>query len=83
MCAVFVINLSKTNIKLGKIVTVEITPNATPFAITKPISFPSVKLIVHNAKNPAIVVSELPTTDFKVSAIASAIALSLLLSVSF
>ena len=50
------------------------TPKTTPFAITSPKSFPSVKLIKHRAINPAIVVMELPTTEVKVFEIACAIA---------
>ena len=78
MCFVFSINLSHSNIIAGKIVTTEITPNRTPFAITIPMSFPSVKFILHSAKNPAIVVSELPSTEVNVFVIAFAIAFSLL-----
>ena len=42
-------------------------------------SFPKVKFILQSAKNPAIVVNELPTTDINVFDIACAIASSLLL----
>ena len=37
-------------------------------------SFPNVKFILHNAKNPAIVVNELPNTDVNVFDIAILIA---------
>ena len=62
--------------KAGRIVTVQMTPNKTPFAITKPISWPNVKDIVHMAKKPAIVVSELPVIEEKVLQIARTIASS-------
>ena len=77
LCFVFSIALSNIKSIAGNTVTTETTPKNTPFAITIPISFPSVKFILHNAKNPAIVVSELPTTDTKVFDIACAIASSL------
>ena len=78
MCFVLAINLSASNIAAGKNVITVITPNKTPFAITIPISLPKVKFILHSAKNPAIVVTELPNTDEIVFEIASAIASSLL-----
>ena len=83
LCDVFSIALLNCNIIAGKTVTTVITPNRTPFAITIPISFPSVKFILHSAKNPAIVVSELPKTDTNVFAIAFAIASSLFEYFSF
>ena len=79
LCEVFFINLSNSNIIAGKIVTTLITPNKTPFAITIPISFPSVRFMLHNAKNPAIVVSELPNTAENVFCIAADIASFILL----
>ena len=81
----FCINLSNTNIIDGNIVTTQINPIKTPFAITRPISVPIFNCIVHNAKNPAIVVKELPSTDTRVEFIAFAIAsyMSLLVSFSF
>ena len=60
LCFVLKTSLSNTNKNAGKIVTVERTPIKTPLAITIPISEPNVSCIVHKAKNPAIVVSELP-----------------------
>ena len=68
--------LSNTNKNAGKIVTVERTPIKTPFAITIPISEPNVNCIVHNAKNPAIVVSELPAIETSVSPMANVMASS-------
>ena len=70
MCDVFSIKLLNTNNIAGNTVTTQITPSKTPFAITIPISFPRVKFILHKAKNPAIVVNELPITDTKVFEIA-------------
>ena len=58
----------------GRIVTQQITPIITPFAMTIPRSSPRVKLINIRATNPATVVIELPTTDTRVSLIASAMA---------
>ena len=58
----------------GRTVTQAITPNTTPFAMTTPMSSPRVKLMKHSAINPAIVVTELPTTDENVWEIACAIA---------
>ena len=63
--------------------SVEIRPINTPFAITIPKSFPSVKLIVHSTKKPAIVVKLLPITEVNVSSIALDIASSLDLYNSF
>ena len=74
LCLVLSIILFKANIIVGSIVITQITPNNTPFAITKPISFPNVRFMLHNAKKPAIVVRELPTIDTKVFPIAVAIA---------
>ena len=51
--------------------------------MTIPMSRPSVKVIKHKATNPAMVVTELPTTDLKVAAMAQAIAVSLSPSFSF
>ena len=83
LCFVFSTHLSNTSNIAGNVVTAVITPIKTPFAITKPISFPNVKFILHNAKNPAIVVNELPSTDTNVFAIAVAIASSLFEAFSF
>ena len=49
-------------IRSNNVIT-QISPHSTPLAITIPISFPKVRFIVHNAKNPAIVVRELPKTE--------------------
>ena len=83
LCFVFVMALSNTKINDGKIVIAQISPIKTPFAITIPMSFPNANLILHNAKNPAIVVIELPTTDTIVFPIAMLIASSLFLVCSF
>ena len=58
----------------GRIVTQEMTPIRTPFAMTMPISSPSVKLMKQSAMNPAIVVMELPTIEEKVATMAFAMA---------
>ena len=81
LCFVFSIRLLHASIIAGSTVITQITPISTPFAITNPISFPSVRFILHKAKNPAIVVNELPTTDSNVFLMAFAIAL--LMSVIF
>ena len=52
----------------------QINPHKTPFAITRPMSVPRVKSIVHNARKPANVVRDEPNTDWNVSMIASDIA---------
>ena len=36
--------------------TVQMTPSATPFAMTRPISRPSVRRMAHSARKPAMVV---------------------------
>ena len=58
----------------GSTVTLPITPISTPFAITMPRSRPMVKLMKQRAMKPATVVTELPSTDVKVSWIAAAMA---------
>ena len=75
--------LSNTNKNAGKIVIVESTPMNTPFAITTPISNPKVSCIVHSAKNPAMVVNELPAIETSVSPIASVIASLFVFTFSF
>ena len=75
--------MSNTSIVAGKTVTTQINPIKTPFAITKPISLPIASCIVHNAKKPAIVVIELPTTDEIVLVIAFSIASYISLEVCF
>ena len=67
------LNLSKST---GSIVTLAITPNTTPFAITIPRSRPIVYVMKQSARNPAIVVAELPVTETSVASMASAIASS-------
>ena len=52
--------LRKVRIMAGRMVTVHTTPSATPLAITRPMSVPSFRLMVHMAKKPAMVVSEDP-----------------------
>ena len=74
LCFVFSIGLSNTKIMEGRMVTHPITPKMTPFAITTPRSSPKVKLMKHNATNPATVVMELPITEVSVPEIACAIA---------
>ena len=73
---VFSHHLSNTSKSAGKIVKTVITPRSTPFAITIPKSLPKVRLIVHNTRNPAMVVVELPITEVNVSFIASFMASS-------
>ena len=60
----------------GNTVTTLTTPRKTPFAMTKPISLPKVKFILHKAKKPTMVVKELPATDTSVLEIACAMASS-------
>ena len=73
-CMVLFKGLSSTKIMEGKIVTQPITPKITPFAMTIPRSLPRVKVMKHSAIKPATVVMELPTTEARVSLIASAMA---------
>jgi len=70
--------LSNISISEGNTVNTEITPSATPLAITNPISLPMVSSIAAMAKNPAIVVRELPAMEEAVLAMAFPIASSLL-----
>ena len=74
MCFVLSIILSPTIRSAGNKVRTQIKPHKTPFAITIPISVPSVKSIVHNARKPANVVRDDPNTDWKVATIALDIA---------
>ena len=74
LCFVLLIYLSNISNIAGNTVTTHIRPKITPFAITSPISFPSVKFILQSAKKPATVVNALPKTDTNVSAIDAAIA---------
>ena len=71
---VFSITLSSMSISAGRKVTTVITPRITPFAMTRPMSLPSVKLMKHSARKPKTVVSELPMREVKVESIAAAIA---------
>ena len=57
-------------------VTQQITPIITPFAITIPRSRPRAKVITQSATKPATVVTELPATDLKVFAMACPMARS-------
>ena len=57
-------------------VTQQITPMMTPFPITIPRSRPSAKVMIQSAENPATVVTELPTTDLNVFAMACPMARS-------
>ena len=77
LCLVFSIALSNTRISDGRIVTQPIRPNTTPFAITIPRSAPSVKLIKHIERKPAIVVIEELATEMILFEMACAIARSL------
>ena len=58
--------------------TVQMTPSSTPLAMTRPISRPSVRRMVHSARKPAMVVSELPVMEDMVAVMALAMASSLL-----
>ena len=51
-----------------------ITPKTTPLAMTRPKSRPKVNVMKHNARKPATVVTELPTTDVMVLEMAWAMA---------
>ena len=55
---------------------VDNTPRTTPFAITIPMSLPSVNCITHKATKPAIVVIELEVIEVNVALMALAIASS-------
>ncbi len=68
---------SNTRISDGRIVTQEISPNRTPFAITTPRSSPILKLMKQRAMKPAMVVVEEPAIDRKVFEMACAIAVLL------
>ena len=70
----FSINSSNVSNNAGKIVRTHISPNKTPLDITKPISVPKVKSMVHKARNPTKVVRDDPTIDLKVLVIALVIA---------
>ena len=74
LCRVFCRGLSSSSIILGRMVTQPITPSSTPLAITMPRSRPRVKLMKHRAMKPAMVVMELPSTEAKVSWMATAMA---------
>ena len=60
LCFVFSIALSNIKSIAGNTVTTETTPKNTPFAITIPISSPSVRLIKHSAIKPKNVVDAPP-----------------------
>ena len=77
LCLVFSMNFSNINTIEGSTVTQESTPKITPFAMTRPISSPRVKLIKQRAIKPATVVMELPSTETRVFEMACAIALLL------
>ena len=70
-------------IRDGKTVMVQITPSRTPFAMTTPMSSPSVSCMVHMARKPAIVVRELPVMEENVFLIAATMASSSDAAVSF
>ena len=56
---------------------VQITPSATPFAITTPISRPSVRRMAHSARKPAMVVREEAVMEVMVLQMAVTMASSL------
>ena len=58
-------------------VMVQTTPKNTPLAITMPISLPRVRLMVHIARKPAMVVRDDAVIEVKVLQIARTIASSL------
>ena len=58
----------------GRMVIQAITPKTTPLAMTRPKSRPKVNVMKHNARKPATVVTELPTTDVMVLEMAWAMA---------
>ena len=57
-CLYFSTHLSKVRINAGRMTTVQMTPSATPFAMTMPMSRPSVRRMAHRARKPAMVVSD-------------------------
>ena len=67
----------------GRTVTTVISPRKTPFAITSPISLPSVNCMKHSAKKPKTVVSEEPKSETKVYCIALSIASALVACLGF
>ena len=69
-CVVFRIAPWQTRIMDGSTVTQQMTPNTTPFAMTRPMSRPKVKLMKQRAIKPATVVRLLPRTEENVAAIA-------------
>ena len=74
LCVKRWIGLSNARISAGRTITTVITPSTTPFAITRPMSRPSVSRMKHSARKPKIVVSELPDRERKVLDTARAIA---------
>ena len=66
----------KVMMSAGSTVSVQMTPSRTPFAITRPMSMPSVRRMVHSARKPAIVVKELAEIEEKVFCTARTIAVS-------
>ena len=63
--------------------TVQITPSATPLAITRPMSRPRVSRIAHSARKPAMVVRLDAAMEVMVLQMAETIASSLELRSSF
>ena len=61
----------------GRTVTQQRTPIRTPLDMTMPISRPSAKVMTQRARKPAMVVTELPMMDRKVSEMAFPMAFSL------
>ena len=72
----FSICFSKMSTMDGRTNTTVNMPKATPFAITKPISKPSLRCMKHSARKPKTVVSELPAKAAKLLVTAAAIASS-------
>ena len=82
-CVCFSMARRNVMIRDGKTVMVQITPSRTPFAMTTPMSSPSVSCMVHMARKPAIVVRELPVMEENVFLIAATMASSSDAAVSF
>ena len=82
-CVCFSMARRNVMIRDGKTVMVQITPSRTPFAMTTPMSSPSVSCMVHMARKPAIVVRELPVMEENVFLIAATMASSSVAAVSF
>ena len=73
-CRVLSMTFSKVRIMAGRKVTQHSTPMITPLIITTPRSRPRAKVMKISAAKPAMVVTEEPMTDRKVSEMASPMA---------